>query len=299
MCNVVNKQEGTGVGSLDEKFSAALVEGRPFIQFDNVRGKFSFQALESFMTAKGTVPGAASVLKRVIHVDPSKFMIMISSNGYQTTPDLSNRSSIIRIFKRAGHLFKQWMFGGVPKGYMLEFVQDNQPYLLSCVFSIIRVWHGKGKPRTNDARHDFREWAQVCDWIVQNIFGEAPLMDGHAEAQQRVSSPDHTFLRSVAVAVAARNRLEQELKARDIFEICEESQILIPGLTPEKRHDEDASNKVIGKIMARLFGEGDLVTVDAFEVRIVRTTRDTSGTYSYPTKVYTFSRQQAARPQGS
>ena len=154
--------------------------------------------------------------------------------------------------------------------YMLEAVQEKQPYFLSCVFSIIRAWHAQGKPRTNDARHDFREWAQVCDWIVQNIFGEAPLMDGHAEAQQRVSSPDYTFLRGVAVAVAARNRLGEELKARDIFELCEETQLLIPGLTPEKRHDEDASNKVIGKIMARLFGEGDVVTVDAFEVQHVK-----------------------------
>src|SRR5438034_8379777 len=34
----------------------------------------------------------------------------------------------------------------------------------------------------------FREWAGVLNWIVQNIFHAAPLLDGHEAAQSRVSN---------------------------------------------------------------------------------------------------------------
>jgi hypothetical protein len=47
----------------------------------------------------------------------------------------------------------------------------------------------------------------VLDWIVQNIFHAAPLMDGHDEAKQRAASPQLTFLRSVAVKLTERQRL--------------------------------------------------------------------------------------------
>ena len=33
------------------------------------------------------------------------------------------------------------------------------------------------------ADHDFRGWCATLDWIVQNLLGAAPLMDGHREAQ--------------------------------------------------------------------------------------------------------------------
>src|SRR5205814_1161233 len=41
-----------GVGSIDESLSQALVAGRPFIQFDNFRGRFESKHLEAFMTAE-------------------------------------------------------------------------------------------------------------------------------------------------------------------------------------------------------------------------------------------------------
>jgi hypothetical protein len=53
--SVVTKKNG-GVGSSDETFGACLIKGNAFIQFDNVRGKFDSQYLESFITADGLFP---------------------------------------------------------------------------------------------------------------------------------------------------------------------------------------------------------------------------------------------------
>lgn len=299
-CAVVNKQEGTGVGSLEEGFSSALVEGRPFIQFDNVRGKFSFQALESFMTATGTF-SARPAYSKVIQVDPSRFMILISSNGYQTTPDLSNRSSIIRIFKRPGYSFKTWAPGGKFRGGMREFIQDNQPRILGCIFSVVREWHRLGKQRTSDTRHDFRDWCQTLDWILQNIFHEAPLMDGHQAAQARVSNPDHTFLRQLALLLAKRKQLDLPLRPSELFDICEEEGgIYIPGVHKDKLHEEKDFNTALGKLMKRVFGdEGrNEAEVDVFTISRSKEKVSGEGHYTYNAYFYTFKKTATTEPTG-
>lgn len=293
-CNVITKQEGTGVGGLDEKFSAALVQGRPFIQFDNVRGKFKFQALESFMTAQRRFP-ARPAYSPVVQVDPAKFMIMVSSNGYETNQDLANRSAIIRINKRVDFQFEEWIVDGEFRGHLLERVQHEQAHYLSCVFSVVREWHRQGKPRTNENGHSFREWARTLDWIVQHIFGEAPLLEGHKEAQTRAANPDLTFLRVVAVAVAEQSRLDEDLQATDIADICEQRSIIIPGLTMEKRHDEDSAKKTIGRLMARIFHEGDEVGLDGFTVGKRAGRHRPSEHHTYPTTYYTFRRQSVTK----
>jgi len=120
--SVIKKPE-TGVGSLDESFGTALLEGKPFIQFDNIRGKFDLQSLESFLTAESY--GARPAYSKTVAVDTSKFCIMINSNGYQTTPDLANRSSIIRIKYREGHDYWVWQEAGANRGGILDFLRKH------------------------------------------------------------------------------------------------------------------------------------------------------------------------------
>ena len=91
----------------------------------------------------------------------------------------------------------------IEEGDLLDHVRHWQDYYLGCVFAVIRAWHAHGQPRTKETRHDFREWAQIVDWIVQNIFQTVPLMDGHQQAQERVSNPALVWLRSVVLAVNA------------------------------------------------------------------------------------------------
>lgn len=286
-CAVVTKPETSGVGGLEEGFSTALIEGRPFIQFDNIRGKFSLQGLEAFMTATGTFPARAAYSK-IIQVEPSKFMIMISSNGYQTTVDLANRSSIVRIFKRPGYAYKAWAPKGEYRGGVREFIKDTQPYILSCVFAVVREWHRLGKPRTSDNRHDFREWCQVLDWIVQNIFKEAPLMDGHKAAQERVGNPDHTFLRLLALALSKQFKMGLPLRPNELFDACEQDGLYIPGVPKEKWHEEKDANTALGKLMKRVFGESDTVEVDVYTITRSREKVEGSSHHIYPAFFYTF-----------
>ena len=142
-------------------------------------------------------------------IDPRRVVVMLTSNEAELTVDLANRSSIVRILKQAaGYRFRRY-----PEGDILNHIRANQPRYLGAVFAVIGAWHAAGKPRTEETRHDFRDWAQVLDWIVQNLLGAAPLMNGHHETQIRMTSPWLNWLRDVALAVAASRRTNQWLIA--------------------------------------------------------------------------------------
>jgi hypothetical protein len=256
---VVTKKTGGGVGGLEESFCEHLIKARVFIQFDNVRGKLDSQFLESFLTADGSflarVPNLGSM-----NVDPSKFILFISSNGFETTKDLANRASIIGIRKRIDYQFER------PQGMdLLEFISRIQTVLIGSVFAVIREWHGKGKPKTSDTRHDFREWCQTLDWIVQHIFHAAPLMDGHDGAKLRAANPSLTFLRALAIKLNERRAIAQALSAGDISQFCLEEDVEIPGARLEEQTVEQGPQQ-IGKIMKPLFKDGGEVSVGEFKV---------------------------------
>ena len=240
-----------GVGSVDESFAAGLIAGRPFICLDNFRGRMDSQNLEAFMTCPSLFPCRIPHRGEVM-VDPKKFILQMSSNGFESTIDLSNRASICRIRKRPSFQYRD----------TLGELQRRQPYFLGCIFSVVGEWIANGKPSTKDTRHDFREWAQTLDWIVQNILGCWPLTDGHVEAQERSSNPALSWLRAVALAVAGENRLGSELIASEIAEVCDMHAIDIPGKPP----DEDRAKQQVGSLCKKLFRESETVAVDGFQV---------------------------------
>ena len=146
-------QKKGGVGSLEETFATALIQGRNFISFDNVRGEINSPALESFLTED-------SYLARVPHmaaveVDPRRVVVQFTSNKADITIDLANRSSCVRILKQPdGYRFREY-----PEGGILDHVRANQPLYLGAVFAVVKAWHVAGKPHTDTTGHDFRAWA--------------------------------------------------------------------------------------------------------------------------------------------
>jgi hypothetical protein len=249
-------QRKSGVGGIEESFCQALIAGRPFIQIDNLRGAFDSQFFEAFFTADSI--GARVPHKAEVRVDPRRFFIFASSNGVDTTQDFANRSSFIRIRKRVGHQFRAYR-----EGDLLNHVRAQRAFYLGCIFGVIAEWMAFGKPRTQETRHDFREWAQVLDWIIQNIFSEAPLLDGHLAAQERVSNPALNLLRAFCLAADKDGRLDESFTASNLAELAEEHGIEIPGL---ERGGEERANQQIGIQLKRIFKSTERAEVDGFLV---------------------------------
>lgn len=281
--SLVTNREG-GVGSADESLNQQLIAGRPFIQFDNFRGRFDSPHLEAFLTAEGAFPCRVPH-RGEITVPPENYFVFLTSNGVDTTRDFANRSNIIRIRKkRPGFQFRRY-----PEGDLLAHVRAQQPFYLGCVFAVIREWHAAGKPRTDETRHDFRDWVQVVDWIAQNIFGAPAVMEGHQQAQERVSNPALVWLRAVALTVDQAGELNKPFIASELHSICDNSDINIPGLRDAQ--DEDKAKKVIGMVMAKLFRDTDELDIDGYKVLrderfVARDNLNAGG--GYKSKTYTF-----------
>src|SRR5262249_37307445 len=157
--------------------------------------KVASQLLESAIRGNGQV-NARRAYSQGVQVATNRLCWMLTSNEAQTTPDLANRSIITRIRKQP----RNFEFAHYEEGDLLAHVRENVDDYLSAIYTVLCAWHREGKPRTRETRHDFREWTQTLDWIVQRIFKCAPLMDGHLEEQSRISNPELGWLRKVAFA---------------------------------------------------------------------------------------------------
>ena len=198
---VVARRSG-GVGSMDESLATNFIKGGSLIHIDNVRGKLQSEYLEAALTARSSFPARIPQMPE-IDVDVSNTALYLTSNGFESTFDLGNRASIIRIRKRDGHRYSD-----IPGQ-----IRQQRGFYLGCLLQIIESYWRSGAPRTEEARHTFYHWAQPLDWIVQNLFGLPPLLDGHEAAQTTLTNPAMSFLRRVAIAVAQAGRLSTPLRA--------------------------------------------------------------------------------------
>lgn len=277
---LVTQRQG-GVGSLDESLGSRLAEGPPFIQFDNLRGKIDSPNLEALLTAERRFP-VRIPHRGEIMIDPERYVIFITSNAAEMTPDLANRSYIVRLRKQP----EGYRFSHYPEGDLLAHVRANQPYYLGCVFTVVRAWMAAGCPKAEDANHDFRQWACSLGWIVQHLFDAAQLMDGHEDAKARLSNPDRSFVRALAVAVVATDGEDQLWTASALCELAEANDIKIPGL---RDWNENQGPKRIGAIMKRVLGSEGQTVIDDYEITVhERDVRREDGGGFFKSKVYKF-----------
>ncbi len=268
-------QRKRGVGGLEEKLDAALVKGSPLISLDNIRGKVDLPALESFLTEDTYL--ARPSYSTNVEIDPSRVVLMMTSNRAELTVDLANRSSPVRIAKRP----EGYEFTHYPEGDILDHVRANQVKILGAVFSIIQAWYAEGKLRTCETGHDFRVWAQQLDWIVQHLLGAAPLLDGLREAKQRMTTPALLWLRDVLLAIRDAGRTGRWLRTHEILDIlAEQPDLEIPGVKDgddiENSEVRDKAYPAIGKRLGSCFRQEPSLFVDGMTVERRKTTDDNS-----------------------
>jgi len=255
---IIANREG-GVGSLDESISSALVSGIPFILFDNFRGTMNSQLAETCLRGTGMAP-ARIPHRGEVQLSTSYVNWQLSSNGLQANRDFVNRSLITRILKREPN----YKFSHYQTGNILANVKAKQPLVLGAVFRIIKEWFDRGCLRSDDTRHDFVEYAQTLDWIVQNIFQLSPLLDGHTEEVLRVSDPALSWLRLVAIAVHKDNRLHEFLSATNILDIAQAHAVPFPGNVFTINPDQ--LSMYTGRLLVRIFKDSDSISIDHYLV---------------------------------
>jgi hypothetical protein len=256
----ITKTSG-GVGSFDEKVSAALLSAKLFVLVDNARGDVDSQILESILRGSGAVDVRVPY-RGGFQVSTRRCLWQLTSNAANFTKDLAARSLIVSNRKQ-------------PPGYELNYKSSlgwgdavlanlarQQPKYLGAVFAVVKEWIRRGKPRTDETRHAFRDWVQSLDYIVQEILGLAPLLEGQQTARQILSDPAYGWLRAVALKVEEMGRLGETLQAGDLGDLCDEEDITIPGLRESKANlltQREARNRQVGKNLKKIFDEVPLV----------------------------------------
>ena len=266
-------QRTGGVGSIDENFDAALTLGRPVIVIDNLRGKLNSPQMEAFMTAD--IYSARIPYSEPATIDPRRYFIMATSNNFDLTPDMANRSCFIRIRKQK----RTYSYQTFPEGNILRHIKANQPKYLGAVFAVVKEWVRLGCKTMPFSDHDFRDWCSALDWIVRNILHEVPLMDGHREAQLYTQCPDIEWLQNAWKCVSGLGSAKEALTAYQVAECCDCGEIELPGAQgmPLKELDDSGVRQVcsqIGRRLNKLFkdlGEDDEIRLSAFS--LVRETK--------------------------
>jgi hypothetical protein len=279
---LISQRKG-GVGSLDEEFNQALLEGRPLISVDNLRGRINSATLESFVTADGKFNIRA--LRTEGKVDSRGYVIYGTSNAFETTQDLANRLCAIRILRQDdGYRWRLWQEGGI-----IEHVKANQPLYLGAVTAVLRSWILDGMPSL-DCPHSQRDWASGMNWIVQRIFGLPPLTEGHEALLQRVRNPVLGFLRELAIRLHGD---ERSLRVAEMISEARANGIEVPGL--KSGGSPKAEQLHLGASIARLFGDQNILEVEGYTIeRSVARERRPDGEGFFDLKVYRFRKTSAA-----
>jgi hypothetical protein len=269
-----------GVGGIDEILSRRLMSGLPFIQYDNWRGKLASEMLESALT-EDTASCRALHADAIVSTKGAFFML--TSNGAELTPDLADRCSFIRITKQPDG-YRWHRYGGEE---LSEHVKNQRVHYLGCVYSVLSEWIRRGNPQTEGVHHRFWQWAGSMDWIVQNLFGLPPLLDGHRQVQKEVASAILVFLRQIAIKVQKEDRLGEEFTAFTLVELAQRHDLSVPGV---KDNSDGTAHKSLGRQLGPCFGEQDTLTLDGFFqlVRRSKKVKRDDGNGHFDTKVYIF-----------
>jgi hypothetical protein len=253
-------QSEAHIGGTAESFKAACLAGKPFIQLDNF-DHYSCREMEAFLTGERVMMRAAFGRSR--SVDPANYFVCISSNGLAARKDLAERAWFIRIMKKPD----DYQFHPYPEGGIDKHVLKNRNYYLGCLYTVIQEWWARGQQRTDETRHSFREFTQVCDWIAQHILCLAPVMDGHKEAAALYGDAGKVFFSRVWDTAEKQGRLNQLFKATQLALMAFRFSIPVPGAIGRALKDEQAAAKLIGGVAADLFRESN--HLDLGEGRIV------------------------------
>ncbi len=291
--SIVNQRNG-GVGSLEESFHSALLRGNPFISLDNIRGKIDSPAIESFVTESrhiARVPNSPGV-----EIDPRRYILLATSNDIAMPKDLANRVNLVRIQKRPS----EYSFKAFREGNILDRVTAQQPKCLGAVYAVISEWCRHGCPRTSENRHNLREWSTSLDWIVQNILGCAPLMDGHQEALLCLSNDQFKWLRDLCLAINSYEAFDMDLTVKEISEVCADENVMLPGSRgcSYAELDDKGKHQVFSQLGRKIksffqspFKAGDTITFGDISIMIgIKKMKFSSGKTASVT-TYTFIKQ--------
>jgi hypothetical protein len=242
-----------GVGGLDESIQAALVSGKRFILFDNVRGDFESQTLESIIRGSGEIE-IRLPYRPIQVVSTSGYAFQLTSNQASLTPDLINRSLIVNNLKQP----KDYRWKLLRGDDFIDHVRENQTPYLGAVYKILSEWISRGRPSTTENRHNFYKWAGAMDYIITEILGMPRLLDDYDP--RGLVDPTVSWLRLVIHNLQG----EQKFDTTDLWNFLERNELEVYS----KKNTQVESAAGIGKLLTPIFPEsGTEIKIEGWTIK--------------------------------
>lgn len=147
---------------LRKKITAAIKNGRTNMHFSNNKGNLDSGILEKLITDSMWTDRILGKTEEIS--SPNELNISLSGNvPIRYTDDLERRNVFINLFYTKENINERTFDKSDLHGWILK----NRGLILSALYSLVRNWLDKGKPKSSIPLASFNNWSEVCGGIIE------------------------------------------------------------------------------------------------------------------------------------
>jgi hypothetical protein len=228
---------------------AALIEARPYILFDNVKGHLNSAVLEGFATAtrfSGRILGVSKMF-----VGENDMTVFVTGNGCTVTPDMRRRSLFVELLMEAERAEERTFNRELDQSVLLEL----RPQILAALWALVHAWDRAGRPSAKQTHGTFLEWSRIIGGIVEFAGYRCPFETAHITDAADTAGADMHEL----VQLLAQN---EPMKFDELVELSQEHGLfewIISGSGELKPAERSRFGKLLKRYDRRIFAQGRFI----------------------------------------
>ena len=230
----------------------AVIEGRPYILFDNCKKHLDSPCLEAFVTSpfwSGRILGVSKSFSGRNNVT-----VLVTGNGCTVSPDLRRRSLFVELFMEQERAEDRTFHRLLDDAALLAM----RPGILAALWAIVREWDIAGRPEPSRTHSSFPRWAKAIGGIVEFAGYGCPLESPEIPS---AADTDGADIRDLVKLLEAG----QEAKFDDLVGVAREHGLferLIAGEGELKSAEKSSFGKLLKRYDQRIFNGGRRFIVD-------------------------------------
>jgi hypothetical protein len=237
--------------------TAAVLEGRPYVLYDNLKSHLDSPALEAFLT---TSVWSDRILGQSRSITAEKStVVFITGNDCTVSPDMRRRSLVLELFLHEERAEERKF-----NRELDSFIKENRSKILNALWTLVRVWDENERPPGSMHNASFPEWSRIIGSIVESAgFGSPLRPPKNAEEIDRDGADMRKLVESLPKETQCR-----EFSFSELMEIAQqvgafENMFSVNGIYP------DGLDKSAKTHIARILKRYDRRTVGGYTLRLI------------------------------
>jgi 5S rRNA maturation endonuclease (ribonuclease M5) len=225
---------------------AVLIEARPYILFDNVKGHLDSPSLEAFTTSTYWSDRILGVNK--MFSGENLMTVFVTGNGCTVSPDIRRRSLFVELFMEQERAEDRSFKRELDQRVLLEL----RPKILAALWALVRQWNQAGRPSPSRTHSAFPEWSRTIGGIVECAGYACPFMPVEIQAAADI---DGAHMRKLVVALAEGGPANFDV----VVELCYEHGLFERLEDKEGRIDRHRLGWLLKRYDRRIFPAGHFI----------------------------------------